>query len=167
MDLFYKRIKLINKKVKMSYGKYSPTEVVFAECWGREVLVTVPDRYSGQLRAKFYDANDNHIEYPQTYFEQMAIMSGQYFSTYTKQVAILIEDYCTDIRNLLCTSEFYHICKGGFGEEYENGLIDFTTEKPIEASDLNFKINNESYVIKWDYLPRDPYSDEGETYEYE
>jgi hypothetical protein len=150
-----------------SCGKYTPAEMQFVECWGRDVLVNVPDRYSGELTAKFYDPNGNEIKYVESYFQQLAIKRGEYFKTYIKQIEMLISKYCSKIEED-CTDELYHSCRFGFGKQWRNGLIAFTTVKPIETPDILFKINDDTYTIKWLYSPEDPYNpDEVEPYEYE
>jgi hypothetical protein len=153
----------------MTYGKYTQSEDIFVECWGREVLVKVPERYSGLLHARIYDPNGKEIRYAQTYFEQKAIMSGQYYTTYTTLVESVIHNYCRNYVKPFCIDKIYHSCKSGFGGEFGNGLIDFITEKPIRAPDTIFGIDNEEYTIRWDYSPTDPpsHDDEEEPYEYD
>jgi hypothetical protein len=149
-----------------SYGKYTPSELMFAELWGREVLVKVPDRYSGELTATFYDSKGNTINYVESYFQQLAITRGEYFKTYITQIEKLICDFCTEIEKN-CTEKIYHSCRFGFGKQWGNGLIEFTTANPIETPDILFKINDDTYTIKWKYSPTDPNFDEDETYEYD
>lgn len=144
----------------MLCGQYTPSEDVFTECMGREVLIKTPERYSGLLTAKFYDTNGEEIQYVKTYFEQIAIMTGKYFSTHTSYIETVIRKYCKKHIKPYCTDEMFH------GYEIDgNALIRFTTEKPISTPDISFKIDNQTYTIKLVYSPEEPL--EGETYEYD
>ena len=167
MDLFLERRGLSKTKVKMPYGKYNPAELVFAELWGREVLVQVPDRYSGLLWAKIYDPQGEEIPIAETYFEKLATKHEKVKDEYTELIRTVIHNYCTNYVKPFCVDSTYHACQSGFGQENLNGLIDFTTVQPIRAPNTLFGIKNELYTIKWEYSPGDPHHDEGEKYEYE
>ena len=159
--------KTFKNKVKMtSYGKYTPSELVFAELWGREVLVTVPELYSGNLDMEFYNSKGELIKYAESYFEQVAIQNGEYYNTYIKQVESIIGEYCEKIEES-CKDKIYHYWQIGFGQQFCNGLIELVIASLIEKPDILFKINDNTYTIKWKYSPTDPNFDEDETYEYD
>lgn len=128
------------KNRKMPYGEYIPTEDM-----------SVPERYSGLLWATIYEPNGKEIILAQTYFEQLAKTHGKNNNEYTDLVRKVIRNYCKNYIKLFCTDINYHACQSGFGNENCNGLIDFTTVKPIRAPDTLFGINDELYTIKWTY----------------
>lgn len=151
---------------QQGFGKYNPPEITFgngiAEC-----ISASPSRYSGMFKANFYDSNGKHIDYPKTHFEQLAIMRGEYYGTYTRQIKLLLDDYCITHIKPNCTDEDYNVYEHGFEDETGDYVICFTTETPVTKSPPTLLTTDiGKFTIVWEYSEIEPFYSEEETYDY-
>lgn len=135
----------------MPLGKQKRAKVIDAECMGKKVSVKIPERYSGLLWAKIYDPKGVEIQFAETYFQDLEKAHGKDEDEYTDLIRTVIHNYCVNYIQRYCFNNVYHIHQSGFGGQHRNGLIDFTTGKPIRAPPTLFAINHELYTIKWEY----------------
>lgn len=147
------------------FGKHNPPEMTFG--YGvAESVTMIPSTYSGMFTAKFYDSNGKQIKYVKTYFEQFAIMRGEYYNTYTTQIESLLNDYCLTHIEPNCKNEEFNTYEHGF-EDSSNYVVCFTTAKPVTKSPPTLlETKDEKFTIVWEYSEIEPIYPEEETYDY-
>lgn len=136
----------------MPFGKYIPSEEVFGECMGREVLVTTPAGYAGLFWGTVYEMDGTKINHAEAHFEQLALNDGKDRYEYVNLIADVIDNHCHNYIAPYCGENGEYNYQSGFGGDESDGMIDFWCEKPIPRMPNSlFGFGGKTWFIKWEY----------------
>lgn len=136
----------------MPFGKFHPAESkLITNVYGRQVPLNMPSGYAGLFWGRVYRENGEKISLGSEYFYRLAKTNGEenefiYWDIIYAEIGKHCKQYVDPYFN-----EGYHY-QYGFGGDESDGVIDFWLPEQIpEMPPLHFTINNEKYVLQWEY----------------